>query len=163
MLVRLAALGAFFTTLGGVVVQPLHDAAPAPAVVLEDLDGRPVTLRDFRGKVVFVNFWATWCIPCRDEMPALESVYHVYRDRGLVVVGINFKEAAADARTLVQRLGLSFPVVLDRTGAASQAFRVRGLPVSFMLDRDGRMVGKAIGSQDWDGPHGRAYLEELLR
>lgn len=157
-----AGIAAGGDALDGLLVQPLPEPVPAPPVAFEDLSGRPLTLRELRGNVIFVNFWATWCGPCRTEMPTLENLYRTYRGRGFVVVGVNFKESARDARALAQNLRLSFPVVLDPDGAASEAFRVRGLPVSFLLDREGRVLWRAIGSREWDGPHGRAYLDELL-
>lgn len=138
-------------------------AVKAPAVTLRDLDGRPLTLRDLRGQVVFVNFWATWCVPCRNEMPALENLYRAYRDRGFVVVGVNFRESAGVVRGFMQELRLSFPALVDTDAAVSRAFGVRGLPVSFLLDREGRILWKAIGSREWDSSHGRTYLDDVLR
>jgi thiol-disulfide isomerase/thioredoxin len=179
-LLRVAVLGAVVTlamlgappcapaaasgeALEALLVQSYVELVPAPAVTLRDLDGRPLTLRDLRGQVVFVNFWATWCVPCRNEMPALENLYRAYRDRGFVVVGVNFRESAGVVRGFMQELRLSFPALVDTDAAMSRAFGVRGLPVSFLLDREGRILWKAIGSREWDSSHGRTYLDDALR
>jgi len=92
----------------------------------------------------------------------MERLHHAYRGRGLVVLGVNFKESPRDVRAFVDKLGVSFVTVLDVDGAVSEKYRVRGLPVTFLLDREGRMLWKAIGAREWDGPHGRAHLEDVL-
>lgn len=149
--------------LEALLLQSFPATMTAPLVSLTALDGRSFTLAELRGKVVFLNFWATWCIPCRQEMPALDNLYRTYRDRGFVVLAVNFKESARDVRSFVDQTGVTFPTVLDPEGAVSRALKVRGLPVSFLVGRDGTLQWKAIGSRDWDGPDGRAYLDELLR
>jgi thiol-disulfide isomerase/thioredoxin len=148
--------------LDALVVQSFPEPLPTPGVTLKDLDGQPITLRDLRGKVVFLNFWATWCVPCRQEMPAIERLYQAYRDRGLAVLAVNFKEGPAAVRSFMRDLDLSYPAALDGDGAGSRSFGVRGLPVTYLLDREGRILWKAIGSREWDGPHARAYLERVL-
>jgi thiol-disulfide isomerase/thioredoxin len=148
--------------LEALVVQSYLEPPPAPAVTLSDLDGRARALADFRGQVVFLNFWATWCVPCRQEMPALEMLYRTYRDRGFVVLGVNFREATREVRAFMDDARLTFPALLDTDAKVSEAFRVRGLPVSFLLDRQGRILWKAVGTRPWDGPHGRAHLAEVL-
>ena len=149
--------------LDALLVQSFPDPVPAPAVTLRDLEGQPFSLQDLRGKVVFLNFWATWCVPCRQEMPAMERLYQAYRDRGFVVVAVNFRQSAGQVRAFMQEVHLSFPAVLDSDGAVSSSFKVQGLPVTFLLDREGRILWKAIGSREWDGFYGRAYLEQVLR
>jgi thiol-disulfide isomerase/thioredoxin len=129
------------------LVQAYPEPVPAPTVALTDLEGRARALGDFRGQVVFLNFWATWCGPCRQEMPALEALYRAYRDRGFVVLGVNFKATTREVRAFWDDFRLSFPALLDTDAKVSEAFRVRGLPVSFMLDRQGRILWKAIGAR----------------
>lgn len=143
-------------------VQMFQGAISAPALSLQGADGRPLRLGDLKGKVVFLNFWATWCVPCREEMPAMERLYQANRERGLAVVAVNFKETKNEAKRFFEELQLSFPSVLDPEGTAASNFGVRGLPVSFLLSRDGRILWKAIGSRDWDSPEARAYFKRVL-
>lgn len=144
------------------MVQSLPTPVPAPTFTLTDLDGQARSLESLRGKVVFLNFWATWCVPCRDEMPALQRLHRRYADRGLAVVGVNFKESLEAARKFMTVLGADFTSVVDTDGAVSAKYRVRGLPVTFLIDRQGRVLWKSIGAREWDGPDGRAHLEEVL-
>jgi len=148
--------------LDALMVQILPTPIPAPGFRLTDADGAPRTLEGFRGSVVLLNFWATWCIPCRDEMPAMERLHRAYRERGLTVLGVNFKESAREVRAFLEKLGVSFGTMLDMDGAVSGMYRVRGLPVTFLVDREGRLLWKAIGAREWDGPDGRAYLDTVL-
>jgi thiol-disulfide isomerase/thioredoxin len=131
-------------------------------VALSDLDGRPVALDQFRGRVVFLNFWATWCVPCRQEMPALARLHEAYRQHGLVILTVNFKETESQVRAFVRELQLDLVIALDRDGRASQRFRVQGLPVSLLIDRDGRILWKAIGAREWDSPEMRSYLDRVV-
>ncbi len=149
--------------LATLLVQTFPEPIPAPAVSLSGLDGRPVRLEDFKGQVVFVNFWATWCVPCRQEMPAMERLFRDYRDRGFSVVGVAFKESEAEIRGFVKELSLSFPIGMDPDGTAARAFGIRGLPVTYLLGRDARLLWRAVGSREWDSPASRAYLEKILR
>ena len=109
----------------------------APDFTLLDLDGNEVGLSEFRGEVVFVNFWATWCPPCRAEMPDIESLYQEYKDKGVVVIGIDIGESEATVRQFVQQGGYSWTFVLDSTGAVAANYNIRAIPTSFFIDREG--------------------------
>lgn len=129
---------------------------------LSDLAGRPVRLRDFRGRVVLLNFWATWCEPCREEMPALDTLARELGPRGLAVVGVNFKEPRPKVEAFVQEHGLRFPMLLDAEGRTGNRYQIFALPVTFVVDRRGSLVGTVLGIRDWVGPDARAYLGRLL-
>jgi thiol-disulfide isomerase/thioredoxin len=129
---------------------------------LRDAEGRVVDLADFRGKLVFLNFWATWCVPCRREMPAMERLHRAYRGRGLTVVAVNFKESPREVKPFMEQMGLTFPAALDPDGAVTRSFGVRALPVTYLVDRDGKILWKAQGRREWDSPQGRAYFERVL-
>jgi peroxiredoxin len=133
----------------------------APDLELPDLAGKPVRLRDLRGRVVLLNFWATWCAPCREEMPALQTLARE-RPRGLTVVGVNFKESAREVEPFVREHGLEFPMLLDAEGRVSERYQVFALPVTFLVDRRGMLVATVLGIRDWVGPDARAYLDQLL-
>ena len=117
----------------------------APEFTLEDLDGQQVRLADLRGQVVLLNFWATWCGPCRTEMPEIESIYRAYRERGFTVLAVDLQEDATEVRPYLRELGLTFPGLLDRDGAVSRAYRTRALPSSFLIDRQGTVRYLKIG------------------
>lgn len=117
---------------------------PAPEFTLMDISGNEVMLSDYRGKVLLLNFWATWCAPCRLEMPELQERF-VKLDREFVVVGINFAEPEEIVRSYVKELGLTFPVLLDPDGEIQELYRVRNYPTSFFIDEQGTVRIQHIG------------------
>jgi thiol-disulfide isomerase/thioredoxin len=143
---------------------PLASPVVAEDFVLEDMDGRPHALRDYRGKVVLVNFWATWCPPCVREMPSLERLYQALRDKPFVVLAINQWENTDHVFAFMGQIDVfpSFPILFDPDSAVSEAFGVKGLPTSFLLDQAGRVVYRAVGGRQFDHPEIRQLIEELL-
>ena len=127
----------------GVNPQP---GAPAPDFELKAPDGTVYRLSDLRGRPVMLNFWATWCGPCRQEMPAIEDEYRARGGDGLVVLAINVKESRGLVEPFVQRLGLTFPVLLDHSGSVSARYRVRSLPTTFFVAPDGTIDGMRQGA-----------------
>jgi cytochrome c biogenesis protein CcmG, thiol:disulfide interchange protein DsbE len=117
----------------------------APAFTLDrlDRDGR-LAIDDLRGKAVVVNFWASWCVPCRDEAPVLQKTHERYRDQGLVVLGIDVNDFRQDARRFMRRYGITYPVVYDGKGSTVGKWGVRGFPETFFVDRTGKLVGERI-------------------
>lgn len=136
----------------------------APDFTLELLGGGEVTLSELRGKPVVVNLWASWCPPCRAEMPAIQKVYQDYQDLGLVVLGVNTtnQDNEADAAAFVRQYGLTFPIPLDRDGSVSARYELRGLPTTFFIDRKGMIRSVVVG-----GPMSEAVIrskvEDLLK
>ncbi len=132
-----SAVSASVTT-GGLVPSP-REGFPAPDFTLDTLDGDQMTLSDLRGKVVMINLWASWCPPCRDEMPAIENVYQANKEQGLEVLAVNVtnQDSEAAVSAFVQELDLSFPILLDRQGAVSRRYQLRALPTTFFIDREG--------------------------
>lgn len=119
---------------------------PAPDFTLQLFDGRQRSLTELRGRVVVVNFWASWCIACREEARALEGTWQRYRGRGVTVVGVNIQDREPDARAFIQEHGKTYPNGPDPTGAIAIAYGVYGLPETFILDGEGRIQHKHIGA-----------------
>jgi peroxiredoxin len=142
--VLLAVLaGGLWFTLGGELPgqgeDVLREGRRAPAIELATLEGGTLSLAERRGAVVIVNLWASWCGPCRAEMPALERLYVAERARGLEILAVNstVQDSPADARAFVEEHGLTFPILLDTNGAVSRAYRLRSLPSTYIIDRRG--------------------------
>jgi peroxiredoxin len=145
-------------------VTELNEGQRGPAFTLAALDGSRASLETWKGKLVFLNFWATWCRPCTDEMASLEAVWQGYRARGLVVVGASVDRGAP--RPLidpyVKTLGLTFPIVLDPDMKTAAAWRVTAIPTTFVIRPNGEVAGLVVGPRDWNGPEMRALVETLL-
>lgn len=136
----------------------------APVFELPDMAASPVSLQDFRGKVVVAHFWATFCVPCLHEMPELESLWQEYRDQGLVIVGIAADRGdVAVVREFSEKNGLTFPVLHDADGLVRNRYEVMALPMSYVIGRDGKISGRAVGGQAWNSPDGRRVIEDLLQ
>ena len=145
LLALLVWKGAFGGDTGAADALEQGKVVQAPAFTLDrlDADGR-LALQDLRGKAVVVNFWASWCIPCRDEAPVLQNTFERYRDRGLVVLGVDVNDFRQDARRFMRRYGLTYPIVYDGKGSTVGKWGVRGFPETFFVDRSGRLVGERI-------------------
>jgi peroxiredoxin len=137
-------------------VQPVDFTLPA-------LDGTNVTLSQLAGKVVFLNFWATWCGPCEAEMPSMESLYQKLKDRGFVVIAVNLGETNAQVSGFMRRYNLSFTALLDRTSRTGTSYGVQAIPTTYIIDRRGLIVARMIGSINWDTPDITAAMETLLK
>ncbi|HEV8309968.1 MAG TPA: TlpA disulfide reductase family protein [Methylomirabilota bacterium] len=141
----------------------------APDFTLRDPDGKPVQLSRVLGeRAVLVNFWATWCPPCREEMPTMERVYRDYKARGLEILAVNIdagdpKAVAGRVKEFMAELKLTFPALLDSNGEVVRAYRLRGLPTTFLIDRQGIVRAVEIGYRDWADTGSRKKLEELLK
>ena len=136
----------------------------APQFTATDLaSGRVTTLADFRGTVVLLNVWATWCQPCRVEMPSLERLHRRLGGADFRVVAVSVDEQGPDVvAKFAQDLGLSFEILHDRSGAIQAAYQTTGVPESFVIDRDGVSIKKVIGPAEWDGPVNETLIRRLL-
>ncbi len=143
-------------------VQSPSKSLLAPDFTLRDLGDRKVSLRDFQGKLVFLNFWATWCPPCRYEMPSMERLYKEFKDKGLVVLAINLKEGREKVKSFMVSERLTFPALLDSSGEVAQRYGVRGIPTTFLVNGKGEIVGKALGARDWSSRDARGLIRRLL-
>jgi thiol-disulfide isomerase/thioredoxin len=122
-----------------------------------------LSLGSFRGNVVLINFWATWCAPCRAEKPSMQAIYERYSASGFTVLAVNVMERENLVVEFKESFGLSFPSVLDQDGRVSASFGVQALPTSFLIDKEGYIIMRLVGSTDWDRPEIHRLIETLLQ
>ena len=139
------------------------DGGATPPLALEDLEGRAHSLADYRGKVVLVNFWATWCEPCREEMPSIDRLRSSFKGQPFEVLAVNLAEPLSRIEKFVAQMPLGFPLLRDRDGAVGKAWKAKLLPASFLIGRDGRIRYVAYGELDWSSDAVRARVAELLK
>jgi len=135
----------------------------APDFLLKDLDGTTIRLHDLRGKVVLLNFWATWCPTCRFEMPSMEALHKEFSSQGLAVLAVALRESAEDVQSFYKEHHLSFTALLDHNAAASELYQTWSLPTTFLINKRGYIVGKVIGYRDWHSDQSKAFFAELLK
>ncbi len=140
-----AASAALDTSVGPLDDQKPIKGQPAPDFVLRDTDGNLVKLSGLRGKVVFVNFWASWCVPCKKELPDIQKIYDEKRADGLEVLAINWQDDPETATAFFSAHGLRLPLLLDRSGSVYTQYRLQGLPDSFFVDREGNIAALQFG------------------
>jgi len=133
----------------------------APAFELPRLDGTTVRLADLRGKVVLLNFWATWCKPCEDEMPAMQRLYEALRGTDFEMLAVSLDEEREPVVAFQKRLGLTFPILHDPEKAVSVAYQTYRYPESYLIGRDGRILARYIGPRDWDAAVYRDRIRKL--
>ena len=136
---------------------------PAPPLALPDMDGKLHKLSDYRGKPVIVNFWATWCPPCRREMPSMNRAWQKLKDQGVVMLAVNVGEDEDTIFAFTGDYPVDFPILLDKDGKAIHDWPVRGLPTTFVIDPEGRIVYRAVGGREWDEPEIMALVLELRK
>ena len=129
---------------------------------LKDVNGKEITLSDFRGRIVFLNFWASWCPPCRDEMPSMEKLYQRFKDREFAMIAISMQEPASQVKKFFREHNLNFIALLDSTGEVGKQFGIRSIPTTFILDRAGEVIGGAIGAREWDSRKSFALFDYLI-
>ena len=135
----------------------------APAFSAERLEGGATTLGEFRGKVVLLNFWATWCAPCRAEMPSLEELSHEFPSQEFVVVGVSADyEGAQIVKPFVESFGLTFPILLDPDLAVNDKFEIRGIPATILIDQGGIIRHKFFGAMNWGTPKNKGLIKTLI-
>jgi peroxiredoxin len=145
-------------------LKPVKGAVVAGDFIAQDMQGKPVRFSAHgTTKVVLLNFWATWCPPCRKEMPSMEQLHRANKDRGLIVLAVSQDQAPlATVRSFAEELKLGFPVWHDRDRLVGRQYSVPGMPTSYLIGRDGRIAYKVLGEYDWYSPEARAAVEALL-
>jgi peroxiredoxin len=144
--------------------EPLVVGKQAPDFALSDLNDKPYRLSDFRGKVVFLNFWATWCKPCREEMPSMEVLYKNFEKDGLVVLAVSIDRVTTtkDIPPFVKGMNLTFPVLIDSWGQTDKPYKRMGVPETFVIDQQGIIREIVIGPRDWTRLDSLPVVTKLL-
>jgi peroxiredoxin len=141
--------------------EELNPPPPAPEFRLKDINGKSFSLRDYGGKVVLLNFWATWCPSCKFEMPSMDAFHKELGDKGLVVLAVNVRESVDEVKAFFQEHRLSFPALLDEDGDVFERFNVWSLPTTFIIGKKGELLGKVIGYRDWGSDQTIGVLQRL--
>ncbi len=163
LLLLLSGVAQATTPLADLVVVPEVARHAAPDFVSENLRGGNTGLADYRGKVVLLNFWATWCRPCRAEMPGMETLWQNYKEQGLVVAAVSVDEGSrGQIETFSKLLDLSFPILLDQESKVSDLYKVSNMPTSFLIDRNGKIISRIVGTKEWVSPEAIQLVEKLL-
>lgn len=143
-------------------VQRINPPFEAEDFILEDLRGSMVSLKDFQGKVIFLNFWASWCGPCRIEMPAMELLWQIFQDDDFVILAVDVREKRDEVSSFIENNSYTFPVLLDSWGRVANIYSVRYYPTTFLIDREGKVVGKAVGAREWASKDSFDLIKYLL-
>ncbi len=148
-----------FETMG--IVKP-RTVKSAPDFDLQDLEGNPVSLDDFKGKPVLLNFWATWCQACKEELPAMQRLYEYLKPQGIEIVAISIDRNDKDRiKKYVKEYGLTFPVLWDPDQKVRRGYYIMGLPTSYLVDSEGKLQGFVSGARAWDSPASKGVMESL--
>jgi thiol-disulfide isomerase/thioredoxin len=166
LLQLLALAGSALAGMGEAAETPIAtaDPVPLPSLTFETMDGRPTSLEAFRGKVVVLNLWATWCAPCREEMPSLDRLQARFKDQPVVVVALSVDRAGPErVRAFLDEIGVqNLAVYRDPKAAATRTLRVPGLPATLLVDKEGRERARVLGIAEWDAPQAVEAVQRLL-
>jgi len=143
------------------ILKTPHITSPIE-ISLMDLNGKKIRLSDFKGKIVFLNFWTTWCVPCRLEMISMEKLHTRLKDKDFVMVAIDLIEPTRRVKKFFKDNKLTFMSLLDKRGKVGSGYGVKNLPTTFILDREGRIIGQAVGPREWDSKKAIAIFERLI-
>jgi peroxiredoxin len=144
-------------------IQSMKDKKKAPEFRLDGLSGRKVELKNFKGKIIFLTFWATWCGPCKEEMPSIEALYQRFKGQDFVVLTIAVDlEGAIPVEKFIAKNRYSFYVLIDSKSEILDLYRVEGIPMTFLIDKKGKIIGKALGPRDWKSPEAISLFHQLV-
>lgn len=143
------------------ILQPIKNNTPSPEFSLPAPDGRKISLKDFHGKIVLLNFWASWCTPCREEMPAMEKLYQEYKDKNFVILAVAVKDRKQDALDFVKELKITYPIVLDPEAQVGALYGAWGLPSTYIIGPKGEGLARGWGPADWYGSSARRLIKDL--
>ena len=149
-----------FSTIGA---KPIKNQKKAPNVCLEELNGGKVQLAALKGKIIFLNFWATWCGPCREEMPSMEALYQHYKGKDFLFLTICIDDEGREpVKKFIERHRYRIPILLDPAGKTLDLFEISRIPTTLIIDRNGRMIGRVIGLRNWSSPEVFSLVDQML-
>jgi len=148
----------FFKDMGVLQIPAVNDPIE---IILKDPAGRLTSLSEYRGKIVFINFWTTWCLACVVEMPSMEKLHQKFKDRDFAMIAVNLQESPSKVIKFFKEYKLTFTALLDTTGDVGAGFGIRAIPTTLILDKNGRLIGKVFGPREWDGRDSFALFEYL--
>ena len=148
-----------FGIVGVIKVPPVEDPV---RINLKDMNGNNISLSDFKGKIVFLNFWTTWCPTCRIEMPSMEKLHQRLKNKNFAMVTINLQESASQVKAFFKEFKLTYTALLDSTGEVGASFGIRAIPTTYILDKTGRIIGLVSGPREWDSKAAIALFENLI-
>ena len=143
-------------------IQRIDPPQKAEDFTLRTLEGERVSLKAYRGKVIFLNFWATWCGPCRMEMPSMEKLWQDFKEEDFLILAVNIQEESKLVSSFMKEMNLSFPVLLDEKGSVARSYGIRGIPTTLFLNPKGETIGTAVGARDWASEESFRLIRELL-
>jgi len=144
-------------------ITPIKSDKKTPDFSLKDLNGKKFGLTQFKGKVIFLNFWATWCSPCKEEMPSMEVLHQQFKEKNFILLAISVDYGGQKpVKEFINKYQYTFPVLLDPKCKTLDLLQVKGIPTTFLIDKKGRMVGKAIGPRDWKSPEVVSLINLLI-
>ena len=142
---------------------PIKGEKKAPDFSLQDLNGKKFGLNQFKGKVIFINFWATWCSPCKEEMPSMEVLHQQFKEKNFVLLAVSVDYGGEKpVKEFINKYQYTFPVLIDPKCKTLDLFQVKGIPTTFLIDKKKRMVGKAIGPRNWESPEVVSLINLLI-
>lgn len=144
------------------IMQPMKDNAPTPDFDLATPDGKKISLKSFRGKVVLLNFWASWCVPCREEMPAMEKLYQEYKDKNFVILAVAVKDRKQDAIDFIKELKITYPIALDPEAQVGSLYGAWGLPATYLIGPKGEGLARGWGPAEWYSLAARNLVKDLV-
>ena len=140
-----------------------YKGKPLPDFSLMDLKGEKHSLSDYKGKVVLLNFWATWCPPCVKEMPSMQRLQDKYQSKDFEILAVNMGEDSTTIEIFLQKMTLNFPILLDSDGAILKQWKIFAFPTTFLVDREGNIAYALFGGLEWDSPEAVAVVDELMK
>ncbi len=143
-------------------IQEYPKPAEAKDFTLKDITNKKINLKSYRGKVVMLNFWATWCNPCRMEMPSMEKVYQQFKDKGFVILSVASGDSKEDVSGFMKEYKLTFPALLDYDYVVSDNYKIWAVPTTYFINAKGQIIGKAQGSRDWNTRAATQYISSIF-
>lgn len=143
-------------------IEKFDKGSPAPDFTLKDLQGNRISLRDLRGKVIFLNFWATWCPPCQLEMPTMEELHKEFGSQGLVILAVNYREGPEEIQAFLRQHDLTFTALVDEKAEVFELYKAWSLPTTYLINKKGEILGRVIGYRDWHNQQAEVLFRQLL-